>query len=99
MTKEEIISVNATSERRVSDFNQAPSYDFRYMTIPNATAAMDQFAKQQAIAFDVWKGHNGYTLNYPYNEYVKLVVSGNRAETFLVPTDEVYALFIEQQVK
>lgn len=60
---------------------------------------MDEYAKQQAIAYDIWKRVNGYTLNYPNYEYVKLVVTGDKAVTSLVPIDEVYAQFIEQQNK
>lgn len=61
--------------------------------------AMDEFAKQQAIAFDVWKRMNLYTLDYPNSRYIKLIVSGDKARTEMVPVDDVYAQFIEQQNK
>jgi hypothetical protein len=60
---------------------------------------MDEYAKQQAIAYDIWKRVNGYTLHYPNYEYVKLIITGDKAVTSLVPIDEVYAQFVEQQSK
>lgn len=60
---------------------------------------MDEYAKQQAIAFDVWKRVNLYTLDYPNNRYIKMTIYGDKASTEMVAVDDVYAQFIEQQNK
>lgn len=95
MTKEEIINKYAFVERRESDFGQAPAYDFKYLAYGNAEKAMDEYAKQQAIAFAEWafkddnpfvEGSNGRWIQQ----------SGNSSSW---STEELYNIFIEQQNK
>lgn len=99
MTKEEIINKHASSERRVSDFGQGPAYDWKYMELANARAAMDEYAKQQAIEYDFWKRQNGYTIDASGEWYIKLIVEGDSARTESILVDKVYSQFIEQQNK
>jgi hypothetical protein len=61
--------------------------------------AMDEYAKQQAIAFDVWKRQNGYLIDPEGMVYLKLIIEGNNARNEPVSSDTVYNQFIESQSK
>lgn len=92
MTKEEIINKHVSSERRVSDFNQAPPYDFKYMSLPSARVAMDEYAKRQAIAFIEWAIDNEMVEPVGYGSDSVKLISGKSEEI-------IYNQFIEQQNK
>lgn len=62
-------------------------------------AAMDEYAKQQAIAFDVWKRENCYTIDPSGEWYIKLIIEGDSARTETVLVDDVYSRFIDEQEK
>jgi len=64
--------------------------------------AMDEYAKQQAIAFDIWKRENCITYDYDNNSYNKLIfldVEHTKVRTEQISTDDAYNQFIEQQNK
>lgn len=64
--------------------------------------AMDEYAKQQAIAFDVWKRENCITYDYENNAYSKLIfldVEHTKVRTEQLSIDDTYTQFIESQKK
>lgn len=89
MTKEEAlnkIGVDTGSERHERGIHKA----------------MDEYAKQQAIAFDVWKRENCITYDYENNAYSKLIfldVDHTKVRTEQLSIDDTYIQFIESQHK
>lgn len=64
--------------------------------------AMDEYAKQQAIAFDVWKRENCITYDYENNAYSKLIfldVDHTKVRTEQLSIDDTYNQFAELQSK
>lgn len=53
-TKEEIIESHKSVERRQSDSRMFGGYDFEYLNKTAAGLAMDEYAKEQSIAFAKW---------------------------------------------
>lgn len=92
MTKENILSKYPCG---TNDYNNDREYDEDTVVL-----MLDEWAKQQALAFDIWKRENLYTIDYPNtNQYIKMVITGDIATTQVVPVDEVYNQFIEQSIK
>jgi hypothetical protein len=63
---------------------------------------LDEYAKQQAIAFDVWKRENCITYDYENNAYSKLIfldVDHTKVRTEQLSIDDTYNQFIEQQTE
>jgi hypothetical protein len=61
-----------------------------------------EYAKQQAIAFDVWKRENCITYDYENNAYSKLIfldVDHTKVRTEQLSIDDTYNQFIEQQTE
>lgn len=93
MTKEEILNKHDTSARYIEQTCR-----------PELFAAMDEFAKQQAIAFDQWKVENrwfsfenGYW-HYTFEQGTSMSEKTYNKHYRKTP-DELYALFIENQNK
>lgn len=59
----------------------------------DAKEAMDEYAKQQAIAFDIYKRENHYILEHARNQYMKFGAAYVH-EPRLSP-DQLYAQFLE----
>lgn len=76
-----------------------PPKDKAFLDIKLVQECMDAHAKRVSIAFDIWKRENNYTLDYPNPQYIKLIISGDKARTEMVPTDDVYNQFIESIIK
>lgn len=89
MTKEEIYKKHHT----YAEFDLVPNKE-------SALEAMNEYAKQQAIAFDIWKFENGWSKGYGINLYIK-ASHGVRGEWKYdqISFDELYTQFIEQQNK
>lgn len=58
--------------------------------------AMDEYAKQQTIAFDHWKLNNSWVPGYQYGSYIRHTLSNDLEESSF---NDLYNLFIEQQNK
>ncbi len=88
MTKEEILDKSITYAFECDDAS---------MVIPYGAAekAMDEYAKQQAIAFDEWKVSNKYRASL--NMFGELVYEDDSDHCY--GTQELYNQFIEQQNK
>lgn len=89
MTKEEII--NGAIKRLII---RTPTKDV-------IEDAMDEYAKQQAVEFDIWKRQNAYTIGESGDHYLKLVITddGKKAHTKIFTIEYVYDQFIESQNK
>lgn len=63
--------------------------------------AMDEYAKQQAIAFDEWKILNRWYMTDDFKVYQKGTWSSEKEELEYanIQPEELYVLFIEQQTK
>jgi len=57
---------------------------------------MEGYARQQAIAFDIWKRQNGYLIDPDGEVYLKLIVEGDKARNEPVSVDAVYNQFIKE---
>lgn len=85
------------------------AYTSRNLTAPDCPfhstdpeVAMEEWAKQQAIAFDVWKRENCITYDYENSAYSKLIfldVEHTKVRTEQLSIDVTYNQFIEQQTK
>jgi hypothetical protein len=87
MTKEEVLL-----KRKAADDAGVYSDDEIYK-------AMDEYAKQQAIDFDIWKRENGYLIDPSGEHYLKIVIDGDFAHNEIVLVDNAYDEFIESQNK
>lgn len=94
-TKEDIL----LGYPRYSLVNFAGNIDNEQMYIKDVRKALDEYAKQQAIAFDRFKRDNIYTIDADGENYHKLIIEGDGARTEQYPFEKVYAQFIESQNK
>jgi hypothetical protein len=93
MTKEEIFNKNHHS------FWDDNGNFHECLLRGDAFDAMSEYAKQQAIEFDIWKRQNGYLIDPGGEVYLKLIVEGDKARNEPVSADAVYNQFIESQNK
>lgn len=61
----------------------------------DAIVAMDEYAKQQAIAFDIWKIRNHWLWDNSVCRYFKW--EGDNTHETRLSHEEIYSRFIEQQ--
>jgi hypothetical protein len=96
MTKEEILKA------AVARFNGVDVSNIHFGNTKSEEAvlsAMDEYTKQQAIAFDIWKRENGYLIDPSGEHYLKIVIDGDFAHNEIVLVDKTYDQFIESQNK
>jgi hypothetical protein len=89
MTKEAIIEKHKSVESRRSDFG---GYNFEYLNKTSAGQAMDEYAKQQAIAFARF-------INNRFNPHGDNYLSKNTTDDVVYFTDELYSQFIDNQIQ
>lgn len=92
MTKEEILSRKPQYSRL--SFGLAGGDENEYTTIRGAQEAMDEYAKQQAIAFMNWTFTEG--CQYTATDYDQWTEAGNHLDN--ITTEDLYQIF-EQQNK
>jgi hypothetical protein len=97
MTKEEILDNQV--DRGCSGVTRTAQDRYGRFDKRIILSSMDEYAKQQAIEFDVWKRNNCYTIDACGDAYIKLAVEGDSAITYPVPANAVYRQFIESQNK
>ena len=109
MTKEEIlnkhVSLYFSSHHDRSRWNGEGEHGGAEWHTDKAIAAdiykaMDEYAKQQAIAFDVWKRENCITYDYESKAYSKLIfldVDHTKVRTEQLSIDETYKQFTDNQ--
>lgn len=88
MTKDEVIASMA-----IVTINKD---DAIYLSLPSTRAVMDEYAKQQAIAFSEWIGKEGYFTMYNEKSRWRTVKA---KYTCSWTTEELFNKFIEQQNK
>lgn len=87
MTKDEIFNKHSFSAIGAI----SPSKDF-------CLKAMDEYAKQQTIAFDVWKRENKW-FSFENNGYWYQIFEVGTSRSHKLTTEQLYNQFIEQQNK
>ena len=99
MTKEEILinmGIVYISTRNILYMSECvPSEG-----VTDVLKAMDEYAKQQAIAFDVWKRENCITYDYENKAYSKLIfldVDHTKVRTEQLSINDTYSQFIDNQ--
>jgi hypothetical protein len=87
MTKEEIFNHHSSE---ADNWNNA-------LFEKDALIAMDEYAKQQTIAFETWRIENAIEWNHRRKCYWK--VAGSPLENNLETIEDFYFLFLESQNK
>lgn len=90
MTKEEVLNKHDSSRKYIEQTCR-----------PELFSAMDEWAKQQAIAFDTWKRNNKWSYAMDDGSYIKPIgTAGSVGFKFEKASfDDIYNQFIEQQNK
>jgi hypothetical protein len=97
MTKDDIIEKHQTVERKGSDLIAGKGYDMVYLTPYAAAKAMDEYAKQQAIAFASFRDSFKREESRQVREEQKRV--GGMFSWIGRSDEEIYNQFIEQSIK
>lgn len=94
MTKELIFKRIALDDGYVTDKSMFAVEDDRELVYK----AMDEYAKQQTIAFDVWKRENKW-FSFENNGYWYQIFEVGTSRSHKLTTEQLYNQFIEQQNK
>lgn len=86
MTKEQLLDEHAKYAWECDESEHVVAYS-------KAEKAMDEYAKQQAIAFDEWKADNKWVQSLNNNYFMKEHPLQHKT------SDQLYSQFIEQQNK
>lgn len=88
MTKEEVISQQLGSMYHSKTADELSQFHL----------CMDEYAKQQAIAFDEWKRKNKW-FSFENNEYWYQIFEVGTSRAHTLTSEQLYDQFIEQQNK